>query len=97
MQQVIGFSLPTNGTPTSDAAAASMRPHAATLRADIYSFVSRRHQVGATADEIEMMLEIAGNTVRPRLVELRQLGSIRDSGRTRKTRSGRSAIIWVAA
>lgn len=87
----------TNGTATSNAAAESMRPHAATLRGDILNFISRYRLYGATAEEIEYQMDIPGNTVRPRLMELRELKKIKDSDKTRKTRSGRSAVVWVVA
>lgn len=96
-QQKISFDPPSNGVATSDAAAESMRGQTALIRERIRQFIVSRHVVGATADEIEQMLEIAGNTVRPRLVELRHLGLIKDSFQTRKTRSGRQATIWVGA
>ena len=51
---------------------------------------------GLTAQEIEDRTGIAGNTVRPRLVELRDAGLIVEGPRFRKTRSGRWAVVWVA-
>jgi predicted ArsR family transcriptional regulator len=83
-----------NGTATSRAAAESVKPHAATLREQVFEYIDRQSIVGATADEIEADLELSGNTVRPRLVELRRDGRICDSGNTRKTRTGRSAVVY---
>ncbi len=91
MQSEIAFS---NGTATSDAAALSMREHKLRFRGQIYGHILDCRLWGATADEIECDLGIAGNTVRPRIVELREMKLIRDSGKTRKTRSGRSAVVW---
>lgn len=82
-----------NGTPTSREAAHAIKPHALTLRNRVLLFVSAAAD-GATAEEIERGLSLAGNTVRPRLVELRETACIRDSGRTRKTASGRAAVVW---
>src|SRR5438094_451375 len=51
---------------------------------------------GVSADEIEHDTCYSGNTIRPRLVELRRLGSIKKTTATRPTRSGRKAVVWVA-
>jgi hypothetical protein len=90
--------VPHNGTRTSRAAARSMGRIALDLRERIYAYVCACGIQGATADEIEAALRINGNTVRPRLVELRSSINPRivDSGRTRATRSGRSAVVWWA-
>lgn len=97
VQEAIDFEPPHNGTRTSRTAAISMRNHTTYIRERIYEYIASRHRIGATADEIQSHLEIDGSTVRPRLVEMRKLGQVRDSGETRKTRSGRSAVIWVTA
>jgi hypothetical protein len=97
VQASIDWDPPHNGTATSRAAAVSMRTSTSFLRDKILAFIKSRHATGATADEIESMLEIGGNTVRPRLIELRKLGQIRDSGLTRKTRTCRSAVVWLEA
>lgn len=86
-----------NGTATSIAAAESMRGSKLRIRGQVYGFILDQRHMGATADEIEDNLEIAGNTVRPRIVELREMSLIRNSGNLRKTRSGRSAVVWVVA
>ncbi len=85
-----------NGTPTSKAAAESMRHLSVTVRNRVYEHLLEQADYGATAAEIEDTMCIAGNTLRPRLVELRQAGRIEDSGRTRPTPSGRQAVVWVA-
>lgn len=79
---------------TSAAAGASVRPVAETLREQIAEHLRALGFTGATADEIETDLGMIGNTVRPRLVELRAKGRVGDSGRTRETRSGRKAVVW---
>jgi hypothetical protein len=57
-----------------------------------------RHSEGAglTTDELEQIIDGSHQSVSPRVTELRNEGWIRDSGRKRKTRSGRSAIVWTA-
>lgn len=87
-------SAPHSGSKTSRDAAADIVPHSAKLRARVLTYLVARGSLGATAQEIEIDTGIAGNTVRPRLVELRDTGCVRDSGRTRTTTSGRAATVW---
>lgn len=51
---------------------------------------------GLTDFEAADELGISLNSVRPRRVELRERGLIRDSGRTRKAPSGHRAHVWMA-
>lgn len=83
-----------NGTRTSRDAAADIKPRVATLRGKVLTFVASCGEHGATADEIERALAMGGNTVRPRLVELRETGCIFKGDDTRKTASGRAAAVW---
>ncbi len=82
---------------TSRSAAHLMRDRARGLREDVYSFVASRGRVGATDEELQSALPIGPNTARPRRVELVAEGRVVDSGRTRETKSGRKATVWVAA
>ena len=50
---------------------------------------------GATDEEIQLGLGMNPSTQRPRRVELVEGGWIEDSGERRKTRSGRSAVVWT--
>jgi len=65
------------------------------LRLRVWCAVELAGWAGVTAEDLETLCELPGNTVRPRLVELREDGLVTDSGRTRRTASGRSATIWV--
>jgi transcription initiation factor IIE alpha subunit len=87
---------PHNGTPTSIAAARQIEPVAGTQGHDIMAFVRGCGRQGATAEEIEMATGISGNSVRPRLVQLRRDNLVVDSGKVRPTRSKRQAVVWVA-
>lgn len=87
-------SAPHSGPRTSRDAAADIRPHVATLRARVLAHLASCGERGATAQELEGALNLSGNTIRPRLVELRETGCVEDSGTTRKTASGRSAVVW---
>lgn len=52
---------------------------------------------GLTDDEIERILGLRHQSVSPRRRELVLLGKVVKSGRTRATRSGRQATVWVTA
>ena len=82
-----------NGSATSAAAADSLGP--ATLNAmqrRVYEFICR---TPSTDEEIADELAMNPSTVRPRRGELAQRGLIVEAG-TRRTSSGRMAVIWKA-
>lgn len=79
---------------TSKEAALSIEPCAATLRAKVLAFI--QESGGATDEQIQDALEMNPSTERPRRGELVEAGSVVDSGTTRKTRSGRWAVVWIA-
>lgn len=82
-------------SPTSVAAADAIAPVAATLRRMVYEAIAAAGADGLTDEEGAEKVGIGGNTYRPRRRELEQAGRIRDSGRTRMTRSNRKAVVWV--
>ena len=86
---------PHSGSPTSRAAAEQIKPTAGTLRAMVLEYLQGRTD-GATDEEMQRALEMAGNTQRPRRNELLEMSLIRDTGKTRATLSGRQATIWEA-
>ena len=51
---------------------------------------------GMTDEEMELIIEIEPNTLRPRRRELVMQGKVRDSGLNRSTRSGKPCIVWEA-
>lgn len=51
---------------------------------------------GCTDEEMQLALKMNPSTQRPRRGELVGMGLVKDSGRTRRTRSGRRATVWVA-
>ena len=82
---------------TSVAAAAEIKESASTLRREVYACIKSRGSIGATDDEIQEALGMAGNTQRPRRRELESAGVIAAlPGIKRETRSGRKAQVWVA-
>ncbi len=80
---------------TSVAAAEAIKPTAAILRQRVYDHITASG--GCTDNEGIIATGIAGSTWRPRRTELVADGSVRDSGKTRKTESGRSAVVWEVA
>lgn len=81
---------------TSKDAARRIESSAATLRARVLKYLNE-HPSGATDDEIQEGLVMEGSTERPRRIELQRMGMVIDSGTRRQTRSGRSAVVWMAA
>ena len=53
--------------------------------------------IGLTADELSARLEMDRWSIQPRTSELKRKGLIRDSGQRRPNRTGKQAIVWVAA
>lgn len=82
---------------TSMAAYAKIQAVAPTLRGQVYRFLLVKHEkkVGATDDEIQISLDMRGQTERPRRRELVDLGLVRDTGKTRLTEAGRDAVVWA--
>jgi len=91
------FDCPHNGTPTSRAAAESVKHSAASMRSQILQLLRTRADLGLTCDDVEVYRGYRHQTASARIRELSLSGHIRNSGKTRKTRSGREAIVWVVA
>ena len=85
--------MPTTST-TSLAARSSPRP-AKAQRQMIFLHLLDKGPFGATLEEIEKELNLAGNTVRPRRLELEEKLLVVNSGTTRPTCSGRQAVVWI--
>jgi hypothetical protein len=80
---------------TSRKAAANALPKSGTNRARIFHYI-KAHD-GATDEELEIALNLSGNTVRPCRVSLVNDGYVQDTGRRRQVRSGNDAIVWGLA
>lgn len=86
---------------TSEWAAKRMMPRAGTVRRLVLDEILK-FESGLTCEQVCDLLGLPGSTVRPRIWELRgeprtssRIALIKDSGRTRTTRSGQRAIVWV--
>jgi predicted transcriptional regulator len=56
----------------------------------------RKHPDGLTTDEVEQILGLNHQTASPRMWELHKRSLIGDTGKRRKTRSGRLAAVYRA-
>ncbi len=81
---------------TSRAAAVAIKESADTLRAKVLEYLQMMGECGSTDEQAQDDLNMPGSTQRPRRVELVKAGKVMDSGRTRKTNSNRTAVVWVA-
>ncbi len=82
-------------SPTSTAAAEAIIPHLPPLRLAVLLAI-RGAADGLTDEEGVGVTGLSPNTWRPRRVELMRAGLVVDSGRTRRAKSGRRAVVWVA-
>lgn len=83
------------GSDTSETAAEQIESVAGKMRRLVYDHIKSQDE-GATCDECEVSLDLKHQTCSARITELKRLGSIVDTGRRRKTRSGRGAAVYVA-
>jgi hypothetical protein len=77
-------------------AAELIEPNAASLRGIVLAHIRNCGEEGATDDEMQVALSMNPSTQRPRRIELWKGELIRASGRKRRTRSGRWAMVWIA-
>ena len=87
---------PHSDPDTSRAAAKAIVPHLERLEQRVLDALAATRS-GLTAQELELVTRLSGNTIRPRLIALRARGYVVDSGLTRKTASGRNAVVWRKA
>lgn len=80
---------------TSRLAAYQIEEAAETLRGSVLRWIRDSRSFGATDEQIQIGLGMNPSTQRPRRVELVERGLIKNSGRTRKTRSNRLAVVWI--
>lgn len=85
------------GSDTSKAAGESMAKAAPTLRARVLRTIRNHGNLGATDDQLEWLLHLPHQTISARRRELVIAGLVVDTGKRRKTRSGRKATVWRCA
>ncbi len=84
------------GSATSEAAAKAKRPTALTDKRLVLDHIRSCGENGSTDDEIEYHLSMLHQNASARRRGLCIEGLVVDSGKTRKTRSNRSAVVWIA-
>ena len=89
------FAPPHSGAATSRAAAEAIEPCAETLRGKLLAIL-REHPEGLTDEQMQELSGLDGSTQRPRRQELEKLNLCHKTIGTRKTKSGRAALIWKA-
>jgi len=84
------------GSATSKQAADAIKPMRLSLFQRVHNFIEEREKWGATQEEIHLETGIKENTLRPRIRELEIKGLIEKTDETRKTKSGRNAVVYRA-
>lgn len=79
---------------TSAIAAVLAMPNVSKLQRKVLAHIAARKWHGATDDELEVALKLSHQTVSARRRELVMKGLLRNSGRTRRTRRDRLAVVW---
>ncbi len=77
-------------------AATATKVNAQADRQKVLAFIRGRGVLGATDQEMQVELEMSGNTQRPRRGELVESGHVAEAGMKRKTISGCWATVWIA-
>lgn len=80
---------------TSLEAKLKVEPKMGSINRKVYDYFLARQWHGATDQELEAVLHLDGNTIRPSRGQLVKKGLIRDSGLTRKNNKGNNCIVWV--
>lgn len=83
------------GSETSEAAAKSVEPHLGRMEAMVLKEITLAGDHGLTDDQIESITLLSHQSASARRRGLVLKGLVKDSGTRRKTRSGRSAVVWV--
>ena len=96
--------IPPSGPPgvpfsrkgTSRKAAVNISPAAAPQAARVYAAILTAGSDGRTDSELQELLNLSGDSERPRRWSLERAGMIRDSGVRRKSPQNRDVIVWIA-
>ena len=72
-------------------------PRMSEKRARVYQYLVDCMERGATDQEMQSVLKMSGDTLRPTRGKLLKDGLIYDSGKTRKNENDNDCIVWVAS
>lgn len=89
--------LPHNNSQTSRDAADSIAHAIESQMVLVREAIAAAGELGMTRPELCAVLDLPGDSVRPRCWQLMRDGLVRDSGRTRVTPRGRKAEVLVIA
>ena len=89
--------LSSKARETSKKAATKVLPKTGSLRKTVYDFINNRKEFGATDQEMEVILRVSGNSIRPTRLTLADDGWIMDSKQTRVNEHGNECVVWVTA
>lgn len=95
MQLEIFGRAPFSNETTSKAAAAEIEPHLDRLEAEVFQTIQLRGPLAC--HEVEEITGLPHTTCSARIRALVLKNRLRDSGVTRKTPRGRSAVVWCMA
>lgn len=86
------------GDPRTSKAAPPSAPVISALQQAVMDAIRAAGDDGLTDDELCLsMPHVCEGTAKKRRCEVERAGAVRDSGRTRPTRTGRQAIVWIGA
>jgi transcription initiation factor IIE alpha subunit len=85
---------PGDAAETQIASAMEIQPTSGRERIRVLTVIADAGDRGLTDEEIQTLLEMNPSTERPRRVELVERGWVQKTGARRRTRSGRSAVVW---
>lgn len=84
-----------HGRDTEKAAAWADLPRKGTQRLRVLAAIAIAEDLGRTDQELEELLEMPRPSPGNRRGELMAGGWVRDSGKTRPTRAGKQAVVWI--
>jgi hypothetical protein len=82
---------------TSLAAYEKVLPKFGSNRAKVYQLILDKQEYGATDQELQTILKMPGDTLRPARLSLLKDELIYDSGKTRQNSNGNECIVWLAS
>ena len=81
---------------TSIKAKKKIQPKIGSITWAVFDLLVARGATGATDQELEALMNMDGNTIRPTRGALVKTGIVKDSGRRRLNAKGNECIVWVA-
>lgn len=81
---------------TSRQAAIAIEPNSEALLWQVSRYIRSCGDDGCTDEEGYTALDMNPSTYRPRRIDLYDMGRVKDSGRRRRTKAGRQAVVWVS-